>query len=271
MSKLYTRAFMWAKNLDKDEVREAELSIPVKVRHLRKTKEYHFQCLDILSWLMSEPHEMERFDFKVKEEDINRFFRIDVFLKDVKVEETDYKYVKKLELEGLEDFYDDQYMNLCFIQQFYYLSKDILKEIKRRAHVWALGKAKSPWYSLTAIPINKHGGRPIGGGGFSECSLKRSDKELMLENLKRYDEIIKKYAKSDVSIEKFVYMHKELAKLGNLLPEWLQKPFMKKEEGIRWYWHAIRYEYKKANGLTLEPSAEEIRKYQRRYGFPFSD
>lgn len=271
MSKLYAKAFIWAKSLEKSEIREAEQAIPAKVRYLRKTKEFHFQCLDALTWLMSDPREQEIINFKIKEEYISRFFRFDVFLKETVIEETDYREVKKQEMTGIDDFYDDQYVSLCFLQNFYYLSKDIVKEIKRRAHVWALGKTKSPWYSLSMIPLNKHGGRPFKGMDFSHCYLTKEDRERLLDNLDRYDSIIKKCAASDVSLERFVYMHKEFAKLGNLLPEWMKRPFMKREEGLKWYWHAVRYSYKKANGLILEPSAEEIRKYQKRYGFPFDE
>ena len=267
MSKLFANSFMWMKGLDKDLVREAELSIPVKIRYLRFTKEYHFQGLDILTWLQTA--ETEVADFKIKETEISQFLKMDLFYNDVSVEETDYRTLQRAETVGLEDFYDDVYLNLCFIQRFYYLSKAILKEAKRQAHIWALGRAKSPWFMLTAIPVNKHGGRPIGGGGFGDCYLKREEQEILLDNLERYDSIIGKYAKTETSLLKFIYMHKELAKLGNKLPEWMQKPFMKREEGLTWYWHAVRYAYKKANGLELKPTAEEIKAYQKKYGFPF--
>lgn len=270
MSKLFAKSYMWTKGADKNEIREV-LSSPVKVRYLTKTKEFHFVCVDFITLLVSNLKEQEQYSFKVKEEDISRFFKIDSMYEDAKMEEIDYKTLKNLEIGDLEDFYDDMYINLCFVQFYYYLSKDILKGIKRQAHIWKLGRTKTPWCTLTMIPVNRAGGRPVGGGKFGNCYLKREEKDALLDNLARYDEIVSHYAASEVSLDKFTYMHKELAKLGNLLPEWMQKPFMKREEGITWYWHAIRYAYKKQHGLELNPTAEEIKKYQKKYQFPFEE
>lgn len=270
MSKLYAKSYMWTKGIDKDDVREFELSFPVKVRYLKKTKEYHFQCLDVIQWLISGQRAKETCDFRIKEEIISRFFSVDKLILEKRIEEIDYKAVKAMEIGDLDDFYDDQYLNLCFIQYHYYLSKEILKDIKRRAHIWALGRVESPWFALTAIPINKHGGRPIGGGGFGDPYISLEEQARLLENLEMYDKIISKYIKSDVSLLKFIDMHKQLSKLGNRLPEWMQKPFMKREEGLTWYWHALRYNYKKENGLELKPTEDEIRQMQLKYGFPWT-
>lgn len=266
MSKFFARTYMWSQGIDKYQFREVMNRIQPKVKYLATTKEFHFSCLDVSYYLRRGT--ITKLSFKISEKDISRFFKMDNIYKGTPESDMPYKMIKEQELEGLEDFYDDVYFGICFLQQYYFLSKKILKMVKRQNHIYRLHRADTPWYELSLIPINRNGGRKA-GLGFNNPRLNREEKETLLDNLSRYDQIVEHYAASDVSLLKFIKMHKDLSKLGNLLPEKLQKSFMRSEEGLTWYWHSIRYNYEVKHGLETNPGLQEILEQQVKYNFPF--
>ena len=126
MSKIYARSYLLTNQLDKDELRMSIKNIPARVRYLTKTKEYSFKCFDVTSYFRY--GDIDTITFKIKEEFISRFFRLDSVLEAEAVQDFSYRELKKMETDGIDDIYDDVYQNICFIQFYYYFTKEILKK-----------------------------------------------------------------------------------------------------------------------------------------------
>lgn len=266
MSKLFVDRFIGCyPTIDIEEIKALEFKIPARIRYVSKTKEFHIKCFDVISYLKF--GDECQADFKVKENVFlsQQLFKIDKNLVSDDSRERDLPHEMIRGIEKGEDLYDDEHINICFFQKFYYFTPRIVKQIVKSAHLNRLKRIPSAWVSLTPYTYEKHGGRPFG----SVNKIPDEERENLLENLERYDAIVNKIASSDVSLEKFVYMHKQLAKLGRELPPFLQKSFMRSETGLFWYWCSLRYKYCKKHNLPSLISLDDIVKNQEKYGFPW--
>lgn len=269
MSKLFANTLIKEQNLDLEQLREAILSVPVRIRYTDYNKSYHITSLNTYFYIKSSGQEVEQEDFAVFEPDLLKMVSFDELLTDDSKKDLgqDTRFIKEVEKDGTE-LAINHYWNISFIQRFFTLTKLTLKKVKKQRHLWKLGREKSPWIALTPIPANRHGGRPFG----SKTKLTDEEHERLLGNLERYDSIVKKYIEKGI-IDRFVELHKDLRKLpAEELPEALNKRFMKSEEGIRYYYFALRYEYKVSIGVPegiINPCAEDIAEKAKKYDFPF--
>lgn len=269
MSKLFANVLMEEQKVDLEALREVITNLGVKARYTKYNKSFHFTCLNMFFYIKSEGKEIEKEDFVVYEPDLTKMINFDVLLTEDSKKDlsSDSRFIKDVEKNNTE-LAINYYWNISFIQRFFTLTKNTLKEIKKKRHLWKLGREKSPYYALSAIPANRHGGRPFG----SKTKLSDEEHERLLDNLSRYDVIVKKYVEKGI-MERFVDMHKDLHKLPkNELPELLRRPFMDATKGIEYYYFALRYEYKREIGIPdikINPGAEDIFEKSKKYKFPF--
>lgn len=265
MSKLFVDRYLECyPTLDIEKIKELEFRFPTKIRYVSKTHEFHIKCFDMFGYLKY--GDEVQADFKVDEQAFlgQQLFKIDKKSISFDERERDLPHTMIRDIEK-GDLYDDEYLNICFFQKFYYFSPQIVRQIIKLAHLNRLHRVPSAWMTLTQYTYEKHGGRKPG----SRNRISEEDREILLDNLSRYDAIVKKYAESDVSLDKFIYMHQQLAKLSNDdLPDKLQRKFMKTKTGLYWYWRSLRYIYAEEKD---ENTLKEIIENQKKYDFPFDE
>lgn len=269
MSKLFANVFMKEHKYNVEEVRKAITSLPVKIRYTNYNKSFHISCFNVYHFVSSEQKEIESEEFIVFEPDLLKMINFDVLLTDTTRKELSEasQFVKDVEKHNT-DLAINHYWNISFIQRFFTLTKNTVKEIKKQRHLWKLGREKSPYYILSAIPANRHGGRPIGS---TNC-LSDEEHERLLYNLKVYDSVAKKCVQTD-NFDKFLDFHKELRKLPKQeLPDLLKRKFINTKKGILWYFYALRYEFKIKEGVppyVINPGLDELAERAQELDFPF--
>ena len=269
MSKLYANAYVKERNLNVEDIRGDIASIPPKVKYLKTTDEFRIFCLNMFFYFKSNQSRKESETFVVAGKDLFKLLTMDVRWMD---EERKELLLYPSEISTVElndtDLGFNQYLSICFLQKFFTFNKNTMKKIRTQCHLKELKRTESPWFELSQIPANRHGGRPAG----SKTQLPDEEHEILLYNLSRYDLLAKKYVEHG-SEDKFVYMHQQLKKLPKEeLPELLQMPFMNSERRIRWYYYSLRFKYKLSIGVpehVIDPGRNELCEKSKLYGFPF--
>ena len=269
MSKLFGKRYLeMHQDIDVEELKKAEFEIPVRIRYVKGKKKFHIKCLDVPVYLYNRA--VEQADFMIDEEFLlsRRFFCIDKGFGDDAIFDslTHYAYIQETEI-GNAEIYDDEYYNICFFQLFYYFTPTIVREIVKAAHLNRLGRKPTAWIELTRYTYEKHGGRPAGSGN----QLSPEEHERILDNLSRWDGICQKYISKGIE-DRFVECLFEFGKLPlEELPSCLRRPFLKNKYHIRWYYYALRFNYKLSIGVpeeSIKPGRKKIRGKIVTYGLP---
>ena len=267
MSKLYAVAYMREHGMDVEKFREAMSSIPAKIRILKRSHAYVIRCLSVYYYIKGQIIQEE--EFTISEKNLYRLISADVrwTAEDQRDLMSDSRFIKEVEKEDLPI---NHYWNVCFLQRFFTLNSNTLKKVRTQYHLKELGRAESSWFQMMPKPANRHGGRPEG----SKTKIPEEDHEILLDNLSRYNQIVKRYVEHGCE-DKFVYMHKQLRKLPNAeLPGILKMPFMQSEIRIRWYYYSLRYRYKVSIGVPkeiIDPGYGELKERAVKYGYPFDE
>ena len=272
MSKLFATAYIKDNNLDKNRVRSDMAKVIAQIRYVDSKNAYRIRCLNMFFYLKNGIIEEE--NIVIPEEDMYRLIKSDNHLSTEQKKELlagsyldsndSFLLIKDIEKGDLPINY---YYDVCFMQKFYTLTVETLKKIKTEHHRYLLGRSNLPWLQLNQIAVNKHGGRPAGSGN----KLPPEEHERILDNLSRWDAICHKYVSKGIE-ERFVECLFEIGKLPlEELPSCLRKPFLKNKNQIRWYYYALRFNYKLSIGVpeeSIKPGRKEIGEKIAAYGLP---
>ena len=269
MSKLYANAYLKKAEIELNWLREQSQKFPPEIRYVKRSQSYKIRCLDFYKFFKSDQTVLELAEQTVQEKDLFFMFSVDAKFGEEEKKDlsSDLTFIKDIEYKAT-DLGINEYTNICFVQRFYALTPYVLKLVRRKHHVYLLHKTDTAWTPINLIPYGKHGGRPVG----SKTKLSEEEHERLIDNLARYDSIVNHYVSKGIE-DRFVDYLLDLSHLPEEeLPDLLKMPFIKNRNGRKWYFYALRYAYKRQNGVPKEkinPNEEQLLKMSQKYEFPF--
>ena len=252
MSRLFAKYLFDRNKVDVDTLSAVFDNVDMTGKYLKTvggSGMFEFKVLDFYGYVSS--GDLFFYFVKISENDLLRMIKIDTYTE----EEKNVMYyheqlgsgvgVSGMRGEGLEqeNLDDNVFWDISVLQYFFHISRNVIVELKRQAHLSKLKRVNTKRVSLKRRVLHSNGGRPVGSLGAIEW-----------QNIENADRIIENCVEKDWFVE-YMDLCRELkraGKLSEILGEGIESL-----TGAKWKFYQLRYEWKLARGYCVRDKEYE--------------